>query len=760
MSQALMSQALRSSKISRTNTSAVLVSDWIAHFTQAAAVRGYALDIQALTELPEWQALLNRVLKIEEAAPKSTKGEELNPKTDFRWKEETSFALYRILGNDLPPRHYRGQTVDNLRFILQYEPPLHNCQKKWIVNKIVDLAQEKAILKLLDETHQSYTYLPFDEAAYARVPFDFESFLEPDFLRSETFRQLDTNSSMWAADRPYRLKRLHLVSLNKLRNQALSEGKKLAEWTLVLDGSCFLMGDAWGQILQAASGAEPSTADKQLTCKYLIVPMVRLMHNEQLFLPDSIPSPEEEPHIAIHRDAQETYDEDLHYGRFNKVEFLRRIQVPGVWDSWSYKPWERKQWRISDEAHQWKKAGWVVRLSSGHVLDGDQTIAGMTARTFARQEAVWDFIDGLDEKVFRSRFYSQRLLFFNQVTLERYRCGWLENEPCAVSVVQSLIQAIDQESTQETGTDSLVLERSQWAFFNRGSQFQMVMVQVTSLVLLAYFTGRVEYAKCAVTLVREQFLAVAASGVANGVLITHALSVHCFLDALRLLDHLADEWVEVDYSSIHQSMQTWCQNYLTWLLQSDEGQADRCSHDHRATCYDLQIAALASYCDDARTLLKTLEYIKLRIDSQFDADGAQLYEFEHSELEHSERGYSTPLHGCMVNLQAWAALLLIGETLSIDIADYTTQNGRSLEQAFRWLLSYYERPFLDQSTELLEVERPLALFYVAFECYPSLKELFFEKTLLSRGGTLTSSISDFEISSFWIFALSDRSKGQ
>jgi len=713
-----MAQALRALAASGSKTPAEFVSDWITHFTQVAAAQGYALDVQALTELPEWQTLLNSVLKIEQLVDHAISREELSPKTEISHKPETSFALYRILGNDLPPRHYQGQTVDNLRFILQYEPPLHHCQKKWIVNKIVDPEQEKAVLKLLDETHQSYTYLPFDEAAYAQVPFDLESFLEPDFLRSETFQQLDANSSMWAADRPYRSKRLHLVSLNKLRNQALAEGKQLAEWTLVLDGSCFLTGDAWTQILQAAR----FESDEYLAYKYLIVPMVRLLHNEQLFLPASIPPPEEEPHIAIHRTAQETYDEDLSYGRFNKVEFLRRIQFPGVWDSWNYKPWEQKQWRISAEAHQWKKAGWVARLTSGHALDGDQTIAGMTARTVSRQKAVWDFIDGLDEKVFRTRFHPQRLLFFNRATLDWFRRGWQENAPYVVSVVQSLTHSINQENRDH----------------------QRVMVQITSLVVLAYLTGRVEYAKSAIALVRENFSACSASEV----LIAHAQSVHCCLDALRLLDDLADDWAEVDYLSIHHSMQTWCQHYLARLLQSDEAQAANCSKDHRATCYDLQIAALASYCDDARTLLKTLEYSKMRIDSQFDTDGSQPHELEHSE----------PLHGCTVNLQAWASLLLVGNRLNIDIAHYTTQQGQNLEQAFRWLLTYHERTFSAQFTESFEYAQWLSLCHAALEYYPSLKELFVQKALPSLDEDLTISMTDVETSSFWMFTLGYRSK--
>lgn len=35
-----------------------------------------------------------------------------------------TFVLYRIIGNDLPPRHRVGQGRDSLRFILEMEPSL------------------------------------------------------------------------------------------------------------------------------------------------------------------------------------------------------------------------------------------------------------------------------------------------------------------------------------------------------------------------------------------------------------------------------------------------------------------------------------------------------------------------------------------------------------------------------------------------------------------------------------------------------------
>ena len=92
------------------------------------------------------------------------------------------FVLYRILGNDLPPRHEMGQTVKNLRFILENEPPLPNVDKRWVVNRIIDPEQEAAILALLQKHEQPYLHIPFVLEDYARVDWDIEAFPQPGFF--------------------------------------------------------------------------------------------------------------------------------------------------------------------------------------------------------------------------------------------------------------------------------------------------------------------------------------------------------------------------------------------------------------------------------------------------------------------------------------------------------------------------------------------------------------------------------------------------
>jgi hypothetical protein len=61
-----------------------------------------------------------------------------------------TFVLYRIIGNDLVPRHSKGQSRQNLAFMLEHEPELKDCEKRFVVNRIVDPKEESAILKLLE----------------------------------------------------------------------------------------------------------------------------------------------------------------------------------------------------------------------------------------------------------------------------------------------------------------------------------------------------------------------------------------------------------------------------------------------------------------------------------------------------------------------------------------------------------------------------------------------------------------------------------
>jgi hypothetical protein len=67
-----------------------------------------------------------------------------------------NFVLYRIIGNDLFPLHSRNQSLQNLKFVLENEPELDGCHKRWVLNRIVDKSYEQAICALLEEHGRQY----------------------------------------------------------------------------------------------------------------------------------------------------------------------------------------------------------------------------------------------------------------------------------------------------------------------------------------------------------------------------------------------------------------------------------------------------------------------------------------------------------------------------------------------------------------------------------------------------------------------------
>ena len=309
----------------------------------------------------------------------------------LRMQQKTdTCVLYRILGNDLPPRHKQGQVLENLRFILDREAPLSNCQKRWVVNRIVNPQQEQAIIQLLEERGQTYIHIPFVEWEYAQVDFNYQGFPDRDYLNSKEFQELTPSQQKRAIDHLYHNKNIYTMNNNGSRNLALKEGKTIAKWVLPWDGNCFLTQTAWQEIVDGIK--------RYGSNKYLIVPMARILDNQQLLDPNFVPEANEEPQIIFRQDAMEEFNErTVRYGHFSKLELLKRLSVPGRWDKWGYDPWDIKGRQTSCESGQFEQIGWVARLFSGEKKQEQDA----TQRQFGRLEAIKGFLDNLDKKIIK-----------------------------------------------------------------------------------------------------------------------------------------------------------------------------------------------------------------------------------------------------------------------------------------------------------------------------------------------------------------------
>jgi len=276
----------------------------------------------------------------------------------------TKFAIYRILGNDLPPRHRAGQTYENLCFVLDQEPAFDQCEKHWILNRIADPRQEQRLLDLLESRGQSYL----------RVPFLFEEYRacvdKP--VRPES-RWPKDNETQPALHRHNKV--LYAMNNNGARNLALRQGRRHADWVLPLDGNCCFDQEGWN--LLTAKVAAQTSAD---AC--LAIPMFRLTDNAQYFGFTISGRDQHEPQVILGKDCELEFNENYRYGYLSKMEFLRRLKL-------NYQC--TYSMHIADEDH---KCGYVLRLFSGVAeAEGD-----WTPRTKLREQAIDALLETLDRQ--------------------------------------------------------------------------------------------------------------------------------------------------------------------------------------------------------------------------------------------------------------------------------------------------------------------------------------------------------------------------
>ncbi|KAK9702355.1 hypothetical protein K7432_011286, partial [Basidiobolus ranarum] len=310
-------------------------------------------------------------------------------------------AFYRILGNDLPPRHKPGQTLNNVRFILENEVQFPNTEKWWIVNRIVDPEQEAAILKLLESHNQQYIRIPFEEEEYIKRDFRYEDFPIQDFFRSDEFSALGNMGKLRVIDYTYHDKNLYVMNNNGGRNFALTHGKKSkAKWILPFDGNCFFTETSFNEITHRL---------KQLgdNHKYFIVPMARVLNNTELLEnPRVKPVASQEPQIIFRYDSTETFNMQMRYGRRPKLELLWRLGAYKSRETTTQEvvPWEVRERPDSLEKGGYETAGWVFRLFSGQASQEINTKEATRMRAYNRLLAIQQFIDAIDDKIGRKFF--------------------------------------------------------------------------------------------------------------------------------------------------------------------------------------------------------------------------------------------------------------------------------------------------------------------------------------------------------------------
>jgi len=632
--------------------------------------------------------------------------------------EPDTFVLYRILGNDLEPRHRKGQTRSSLGLILAHEHAFEDCEKRWILNRIVDRDEESRIIDLLERSGQPYLRIPFDLEAYGRVGWETRGFPEEGFFLSEAFAQLPDALKARAEVHARTLKNLYVMNNNGGRNAALEDGRARAKWVLPFDGNCFLTPSAWAE-LRAAVTARPYL-------KYFTVPMLRVARNEDL-LRDRVAHPAvDEPQLLFRRDAAERFDEAFPYGRRPKVELLLRLGVPGPWSGWSSDTWDLPAPKLAAEAGQFGTAGWVGRLESGRP-DLESGGNGAVQRGLSRSEAIVAALNALDARAIVARYRPDALTLYDADRLRRL--GEVPSDGQAVALRADAEAALrrgpyavtDKPRPAPSGNahDYMSLARYWWPdaakpdgrpylrrdgedIFAAGlpefapDQFDRDRIQsfsddVIVLSLAGAAFGDPRYSAHAARLARCWFvdpetrmtphlrfaqIARGHHGDENpGTGVLDLACIAALLDAVRLIE-ASGQLDDTD----RRAFRNWLRAYLDWLHASPQGRHECRAPNNHGTYFDVQVLAIAAFLGDGQELATSLRRARERIPHHFAIDGSQPHEI----------GRTRPKHYSHYNLVAWTLVARIAEAVGDDLWGHRTADGRGIERGLSWLLEQAE----------------------------------------------------------------------
>lgn len=196
----------------------------------------------------------------------------------------TRFILYRLIGNDMPPLQRTGQLLWNTVYALEHEAQFPDCQKRWVLNKIVNQTIKAALLEVLNK----HGYGSQDIVD-----------IKIDLSKLES-----ANATTWERS---------VITQNAGRNAAIEDGVRAgSRWLLVFDGNQFLTNEGWQGIVASADRAEIRGL------KYFKVPMYRLrkiqdpswLNNSAVYasLRDYVPV-KGESQIVLRGDALARFDE-------------------------------------------------------------------------------------------------------------------------------------------------------------------------------------------------------------------------------------------------------------------------------------------------------------------------------------------------------------------------------------------------------------------------------------------------------------------
>lgn len=207
------------------------------------------------------------------------------------------------------------------------------------------------------------------------------------------------------------------------------------------------------------------------------------------------------------------------------------------------------------------------------------------------------------------------------------------------------------------------------------------------LSLAWYFTGKEEYAKKSVELLKTWFINSETKMNPN---LNYGQAILGVNDG-RGIGIIESRWLAeiADWTGLlagsksltskdTEGIKDWYKQYLTWLLTSKNGKDEHNAKNNHGTIYDSQVVAYALFTGQQELAKTSLTESLKRIPVQFEPDGQQPLELERTRAY----SYST------FNLTGWFNLALLGQHAGVNVWNYKTADGKSIRKALDWLIPY------------------------------------------------------------------------
>lgn len=193
-------------------------------------------------------------------------------------------GIYRIVGNELPPRDLPGARVRTTQYISQQLHFQEGVTQHWVLNRILDLRLQQQLLQTLQPTACVVSVLPADPKAVNTAT---------------TFHE----------------KVLRAIDINKARNWAIDDGQARGyDWTVILDGDChFTPEDLQAFLAVAESTDRPTIGIPSQRCL--------VQHGQE---PQPV-APLGEPMLAFNSKTRLRFDTTIPFGEGDKLRLLIQL---------------------------------------------------------------------------------------------------------------------------------------------------------------------------------------------------------------------------------------------------------------------------------------------------------------------------------------------------------------------------------------------------------------------------------------------------